>query len=247
MTPLNLLGIACALALGGQKTPPPAVFTPTVSYKTIRLQGFKVRVSPEAQDAKAETGEALALLKRKLAEIETLVPKPHLKALRKVAFWIERESRPNGAAEFHNSVEWLKQNGYNPDKMRSVEIGNVRNFVKWHAEQPLMVLHELAHSYHFGTLGEKNPEVRAAFDNAVKAGLYQEVSYIRGGKKQRAYALTNEFEYFAELTEAYFGQNDFFPFNREDLRTYDPSGYALMERVWSQPGSKTQTEQGETP
>jgi hypothetical protein len=30
-------------------------------------------------------------------------------------------------------------------------------------------------------------------------------------------------KYFADLTEAYFGKNDFFPFNREDLKKYDPS------------------------
>ena len=39
---------------------------------------------------------------------------------------------------------------------------------------------------------------------------------------------------FAELTEAYFVRNDFFPFNREELRQYDPVGYAMIESVWSQ-------------
>ena len=40
-------------------------------------------------------------------------------------------------------------------------------------------------------------------------------------------------EYFAELTEAYFGQNDWFPHNREELRNYDPRGYKMIEEVWS--------------
>ena len=38
---------------------------------------------------------------------------------------------------------------------------------------------------------------------------------------------------FAELTEAYFGQNDWFPHNREELRNYDPRGYKMIEEVWS--------------
>ena len=42
-------------------------------------------------------------------------------------------------------------------------------------------------------------------------------------------------QYFADLTEAYFGKNDFFPFNREDLKKYDPTGYQLMKTVWGQP------------
>ena len=51
---------------------------------------------------------------------------------------------------------------------------------------------------------------------------------------QRAYALTNAKEYFAELTEAYYGFNDFYPFNREQLQAFDPAGYALVEQAWGE-------------
>ena len=39
--------------------------------------------------------------------------------------------------------------------------------------------------------------------------------------------------YFAELSEAYFGTNDFYPFVRAELKEHDPRGYALMEKAWS--------------
>jgi hypothetical protein len=40
-------------------------------------------------------------------------------------------------------------------------------------------------------------------------------------------------EYFAELTCVYLGlRTQSFPFTRDDLRAYDPAGYALMEKVW---------------
>ncbi len=39
-------------------------------------------------------------------------------------------------------------------------------------------------------------------------------------------------EYFSELTEAYFGKNDFFPFTRDELKQHDPAGFALMEEAW---------------
>ena len=39
-------------------------------------------------------------------------------------------------------------------------------------------------------------------------------------------------EYFAELTEAYFGRNDYEPFDRSGLRAFDPLGYAVIESVW---------------
>ena len=44
--------------------------------------------------------------------------------------------------------------------------------------------------------------------------------------------MNNAKEYYAELTEAYFGKNDFFPFTRSDLEKHDPVGYQLMESTW---------------
>ena len=99
------------------------------------------------------------------------------------------------------------------------------------AEQPCMVLHELAHAYHFLVLGEKNPEIAAAYRQAVESGSYESVDYAGGGKR-RAYALVNEKEYFAEISEAYFGRNDFYPFTRADLQRHDPVGYELLRRLW---------------
>jgi hypothetical protein len=43
---------------------------------------------------------------------------------------------------------------------------------------------------------------------------------------------TNPKEYFAELSEAYFGKNDFYPFVRGELKVHDPVGYRLMEEAW---------------
>jgi len=94
-----------------------------------------------------------------------------------------------------------------------------------------MVLHELAHAYHFLVLGESHPQITAAYRHAVERGLYESVDYAGGGKR-RAYALVNEKEYFAELSEAYFGRNDYYPFTRAELQQYDPVGYALVQRLW---------------
>ena len=37
------------------------------------------------------------------------------------------------------------------------------------------------------------------------------------------------------MTEAYFGVNDFFPFNRAELKEAEPAIYELMMRVWETP------------
>ena len=69
----------------------------------------------------------------------------------------------------------------------------------------------------------------------MKSGRYDHVKRWTGAEEviERAYAMTNFKEYFAEDTEAYFGRNDFQPFDREELRQMDPGDVrACLERLW---------------
>jgi dipeptidyl-peptidase-4 len=45
-------------------------------------------------------------------------------------------------------------------------------------------------------------------------------------------------EYFAESTEAYFGKNDFFPFNQKELKENDPHMHDLIQKLWNVPSTK---------
>jgi hypothetical protein len=210
-------------------------FEPTPSYEKRTVQGSTVLVSAKLADHPKERDEALALLEVKLKEVARLVPAGPLKHLKKIRFWLEWESKPNGAAEYHPSIDWLKEHGYNPEKAKNIEINNARNFVKWtNDNQPMMILHELAHSYHDLVLGFDKAEIEALYRRAVKSHLYDEVAYGKGGKR-RAYALTDAKEYFAEISEAYFGRNDFYPFTREELRAHDPEAYAFLVKTWGAP------------
>lgn len=207
---------------------------PISVYKTRTLAGFTVLVHPKALAHEKETAEALELLEAKLEEIGRILTPEQLKPLQKVKFWVEWDKKKNGAAEYHVSEGWLKANGYQAEKVRGVEISNVRNFLQWtHDAQPMMVLHELAHAYHHQVLvnGYDNAAVKAAYSAAMERRLYEQVPYILGGLRP-AYARTNAQEYFAELTEAYFGLNDFYPFHRAELRTHDVQGFKLMEETW---------------
>ena len=69
------------------------------------------------------------------------------------------------------------------------------------------------------------------YERAKASGKYERVER-HDGAVVKHYALTNPMEYFAELSESYFGVNDFFPFNREQLEAYDPKMFSLLERVW---------------
>lgn len=208
--------------------------TPTSAYKKKSIHGFTILINPVVftypQTAQAMQAELTA----QLAAIAQVMPAKPLAALRKVRIWVEWDNQA-GAAEFHPSAVWLRQHGYNPDKAGCVEVANTRNFIQWsRAEQPWLLLHELAHAYHHLVLGDDNAAIQSAYRHALDQGLYQSVPYIRG-TVQKAYALVNDKEYFAELSEAYFGKNDFYPFTRTQLQTYDQVGYQLMEKYWGQP------------
>jgi hypothetical protein len=210
-------------------------FDPTSDYEERDMQGFAVLVNRRLLEHKREANAALRELASQLERVARVVPPQPLAELRQVRIWMEWAHRPDKAAEFHPSVRWLRQNGYNPEKAGCVEIANARNFTQWSREdQPWAAFHELAHAYHFRVLGERFRGVLNAYRHAMEEHLYDSVRYVHGGMK-RAYAAENPKEYFAELSEAYFGKNDFYPFTREDLKEHDRVGFQLMEQVWGQP------------
>lgn len=206
-------------------------YDPTSDYEVKEVQGWTVRANKKLEADADLFSKALRLLEVKLFEITRVVPPKALEELRKVPFWMEVEDARFPCACFHPSKDWLQENGYNPEKAGSVEIANAKNFLRWTLDQPWMVLHELAHAYHFRVLGENNPELIAAHAEAVKSGKYDSVLHFAGDRK-RAYALENPTEYFAELSEAYFGANDFYPFVRSELKEHDAKGFELLKKLW---------------
>jgi hypothetical protein len=73
--------------------------------------------------------------------------------------------------------------------------------------------------------------VKEAWQVFVASGRGESVLHING-TRTRHYALTDEKEFFAEMSEAYFGMNDFFPFNQGELKDAEPEIFALMLKIW---------------
>jgi hypothetical protein len=241
MLPLRytlLTALILATLIAGRASAQESPFDPTSVYKRESILGFTILINPEVLSHRHDAAEMRKELRSQLTAIVREVPAKVLPGMRKVWIWVEWGKQKNGAAVFHPSAGWLKENGYNPAKAGHIELSNTRNFVQWsRSAQPWMVLHELAHSYHHLALGDDCKSIEAAYKHAVDTKLYESVAYCGGGK-QRAYALTNSKEYFAELSESYFGKNDFYPFVRSELKTYDPQGFQLMEQIWGKSRSK---------
>jgi hypothetical protein len=133
------------------------------------------------------------------------------------------------------SRESLVAAGENPDKSKSVEIGNATAFAQYSANvQVAVILHELAHAYQDHLLGEGHAEIRSAYAQAMATKLYELVDLKRGGYTQ-SYAATDAYEYFAELSVTYLARNENFPYTQSDLADLDPVGYQLMQKIWGQP------------
>lgn len=203
-----------------------------LDVKRISLQGFKIIINSKIAE-KADTKTALELLSKDLEKIATIVKPKQLNLIKQVPIWIEIKHLTGKAMWYHKHKEWVISNGYPAEAAKSVEINNVRNYIDWQAQnQPFMILHELAHAYHDLYLSaEMKEKITNAYNNAVISKKYDNVPYSLGGNR-RAYALDTEDEYFAELTEAYLGENDYYPYNRQQLKDFDPTAYKIMQAAW---------------
>ena len=202
------------------------------TYETVPVGDFVLKISPAITGGHPkERGQLIDLMTRQAAQIQAALPAATYTKLKGATVWAHWDTIKLGMA-YHPDAGFLRKAGIPAELHRGVEIQNLRNYLDWTTgPQPWALLHEFAHKYHHEVLGPNHEEVRKCYESAMARGLYRSVSHV-SGKKEVAYATADRFEYFAELTEAYFGKNDFFPFTREELRRHDPRGFALMEACW---------------
>lgn len=234
--PLAALAIAagCLVGIAGDGSRGDASPATPRGFEARQVEGWTVFVRLELIKPGNAQGEALlTLLRFQLYQIARGLPANAVTKLRQVRIWVEENEPHNPCMVYHPDAGWLKNNGMDPAKARCVEITNPANFLKWTIEQPWMVLHELSHAYQDQFLkgGPNNPEVKAAFDRAMTAKLYEAVANSNGDKV-RAYAATNPMEYFAEASEAFFGTNDFYPYVRAELKGHDPLAFEVLAKLW---------------
>lgn len=209
-------------------------------HQTNSIEGWTVLVNERllAEDKPATT-KALELLRVQLQEIVRVMPAPAVAKLREVTLWFSPEYpgvKPR--AEYHPGAGWLRDNGRDPAMAKGVEFTDVRNFEAETKRMPNFTLHELAHAYHDRVLtkGFENPDIKAAFERAKAGKSYDQVErWFGNGRpntREKAYAMTNPMEYFAETTEAFFSRNDFFPFTRAELKQHDPEMEQLLAAIW---------------
>ena len=112
------------------------------------------------------------------------------------------------------------------------------------------MIHELANAFHDLVIkdGFANQDINDAYDDAKESGMYDEVAHIWGAEiigvgpggtnlpnpahNTKAYAMTNAREFFAELSEAIWLRNDYWPFQYYDLFTEDKESFDVIFESW---------------
>ncbi len=227
----------------GAPDPPesPEPFERLSDYEPRSILGFRVMVHEDLLRDEPLWARVEVHLRADLDRVVALLPPGAVQHLRaSTPVWVEREREhsPVGMSGrgmcYHPSRQWLTNNGILPDKAGGIEIQNANDFLNWRNNQPLSLLHEFAHAWmHAGPVDRA--AIETAYAGAMEGGLYDAVAYNLATEPTRAYAANNPMEYFAELSEAYFTLNDYFPFTRRQLQAHDPEGFRVIEAAWTVP------------
>ncbi len=220
--------------IGGQKLPDSEPAKP-VSRSVRNIEGWTVKVDDRllVPPNEATGARACRFLEYKLADIKAVMAPEPLKRLQAVTIVLDLSHGKLRTMQYHPSAEWLQENGYSTNLAKCVHIPvaadlpTPRNI----NQQPWVVLHEMAHAYHDQVLGFEEIRIVRAYGDYKRSG-HGEAALLYDGTRTRHYALTDHKEFFAEMTEAYFGLNDFFPFNRAELMTAEPEVFALLQTIW---------------
>jgi hypothetical protein len=205
------------------------------SHTTRQIEGWTVLVDDRLLDGNgAALGErGVKLLTARLVGISVVMPEATLAKLRAVPIQLDLTHGALHPMQYHPSAGWLRANGYSERLAKCVHIPDVREFLSpfENHRQPWAVLHELAHAFHDRVLGFDDARIVAAWRKFRDGGGYKSV-LTSPGPMRAHYALTDEKEFFAEMTESYFGANDFYPFVAGELKQAEPEIFALLRDIW---------------
>jgi len=205
------------------------------SRTTRVIEGWAVRIDDRllGEENKDRNLRILKSLESRLSGISAVVGEKEVRKLQEVPIILDESCGGLVPMQYHPSADWLEKNGYPRDLARCVHIPVADALIKPRQinVQPWVVLHELAHAYHDRFIGFEDERILKAFEKFKASGNGDRTLHVNG-ERVRHYALTDHKEFFAEMTEAYFGTNDFFPFNYGELKETEPEIHQLLLEIW---------------
>lgn len=247
LLPLSALALLSAAGVATQRLRAPDPIA--LGYEARTLRGFQLFVSPELQNHPDLMERLEWRLDEQLALVSRTLPAPHVRLLRKeTPIYLEldpdSERDPDGIHVGNDYLAYYRgrflpwrslpltwktlRHGRSPT-FGAVIVPHPSTLIQSHAGHPTIMLHEFAHAFEDLKLNFSSPAIQAAYDRAHAARLY------RDDLTDDHYADRNPREYFASLTEIYFGlTKDKAPPNTPAaLKALDPDGYAAIAAAWS--------------
>jgi dipeptidyl-peptidase-4 len=238
----HLVWIAATLLLIGCKVEPLKITRTktsvsnglTFNYMIENVSGWDVIVEDTIWLERPKlTREVLGLLDESLQRIARALPPAAVERLRAIPIYVtDTKSGRGGVAHVHTTAAWLIANGEDERKVFAVDVCDPERLEKYLSYQRWMILNDLSLAYlgRYFTAGEKI-ELWDLHKRALAEGKYGILPYMN--EMRRSWASSSPPAYFAEASEAYWGKNEAFPFDRKDLQEYDPKMYEFVERVWT--------------
>jgi len=233
---------------------PTPLDTTNKPYEEMELGGWPVRL--DADLVKNRTAEEEAYLRELEADLKVLCQRlpehARVRLSEDTPLWINRTLRygpvtcpiRGRGCCFHPDVGWLCENGLTPAKAGCVELYDLKEYCASRGYWGVggVMLHEYSHAYHHKCLegGYENKLLLECWKHNMKEKNYDCVP-VHGpqGPTAKAYACTDQMEYFAELSAAFLGglsnveeYNKWFPFTRQQVKEYDPRAYRLLQELW---------------
>lgn len=200
-------------------------------YLPIELAGFAFFVEEGCFERHPKL---CARMEGDLAEVERVLPQKAVALLReRCAIWVNDVLRyPDGETISGLLTHWGSWYPLSKadlaEKGGSVEVCQAKHYLQWAPTQPAMLLHELAHCYHYHCRDTLGPIVQQA---------YEEHGGAQGSAVQPAQSPA---EFFAEASEAFFSSSrfraGFFPYTHCELKSCDPVAFAMCEAAWQVAG-----------
>jgi len=147
----------------------------------MTIEGVKIHYT---EDALANNAEMVDWMTESLTEIERLVPSEAWNVMKTTEVYVNDkyflDGKPKTGACNHWSEGWLTANGDMAEKESHIEIYNIGDILNWSKDMPSVMLHEMAHAFHWrqGNVGsELSPITKETYSKAMSDGKYDCVKH----------------------------------------------------------------------
>lgn len=206
------------------------------SRRHTPLKGYKIQLIVESELLETDpelTHKAAKRLEYNVLKALGLFPQVHRSKFENIRFYLFNGSRSSYGGKDSGLWYFGQRNRISPRFDDSIIVNSADNYAHISDQWALIsAIHELAHGFNHYQWQRINRLQTAAFKNSQGKKRYQQVPTQSGRPISKAYALENAREYFAELSVMYFARHYYSPYDNAGLATYDPEGYALLQKAW---------------